>query len=269
MQTRCATLETKGIRCWIAPRDILPGEKWPPAIVSAINKCQLVVLIFSSNANVSPQVEREIQRAFEKGLIVIPLRVEDVTPSGSLDYYLGPVHWLDAITPPMERHIEGLAATVKLLISKTCAQTPFGIPARDPVKVLPSGTARTGHEHRLIFALSIAGCVILSLFVLNAWLMFGHTLRPETPVTAELTEIAPAPTQSPAAQLDGETEAGDVAGAGNDLLTQYDNARREGRSGDVSRIREQINKRLTPPKKERRNGKDFSRPAEGEVSTTF
>ncbi|MDQ3584148.1 MAG: toll/interleukin-1 receptor domain-containing protein [Acidobacteriota bacterium] len=67
LQTRCATLETKGIRCWIAPRDILPGEKWPPAIVSAINGCQLVVLIFSSNANVSPQVEREIQRAFEKG----------------------------------------------------------------------------------------------------------------------------------------------------------------------------------------------------------
>ena len=24
----CATLEAHGIRCWIAPRDILPGSDW-------------------------------------------------------------------------------------------------------------------------------------------------------------------------------------------------------------------------------------------------
>ena len=29
----CAALEAKGIRCWIAPRDILPGSDWGEAII--------------------------------------------------------------------------------------------------------------------------------------------------------------------------------------------------------------------------------------------
>ena len=32
----CARLESEGIRCWIAPRDILPGMSWGSAIVEAI-----------------------------------------------------------------------------------------------------------------------------------------------------------------------------------------------------------------------------------------
>jgi hypothetical protein len=29
----CARLEQQGIRCWIAPRDILPGRDWRTSIV--------------------------------------------------------------------------------------------------------------------------------------------------------------------------------------------------------------------------------------------
>ena len=32
----CAILESKGIRCWIAPRDILPGADWGESIVDAL-----------------------------------------------------------------------------------------------------------------------------------------------------------------------------------------------------------------------------------------
>ena len=32
----CAALENTGIRCWIAPRDIIPGMDWGEAIVNAI-----------------------------------------------------------------------------------------------------------------------------------------------------------------------------------------------------------------------------------------
>ena len=98
----CATLESGGIRCWIAPRDVSPGVDWGEAIVKAIGGCGVMILVFSSHANESPQVRREVQRAFERGLTVIPLRVEDVAPVESLEYYIGPVHWLDALTPPLE-----------------------------------------------------------------------------------------------------------------------------------------------------------------------
>jgi hypothetical protein len=99
----CATLESHEIRCWIALRDVTPGVDWGEAIVKAISGCRIMVLVFSSHANESPQVRRVVQRAFERGLTVIPLRVEDVNPVESLEYYTGPVHWLDALTPPLDR----------------------------------------------------------------------------------------------------------------------------------------------------------------------
>ncbi len=50
----CAALEANGIRCWIAPRDILPGSDWGEAIIDAIHACRAMLLIFSSSSNASP-----------------------------------------------------------------------------------------------------------------------------------------------------------------------------------------------------------------------
>ena len=114
----CVTLESNGVRCWIAPRDITPGVDWGEAIIEAIGATQLMVLVFSSNANESPQVKREVQRAFERGVTVIPLRLQDVEPSKSLEYYIAPLHWLDALTQPMEQHLRKLTQTVQTLLAK-------------------------------------------------------------------------------------------------------------------------------------------------------
>jgi Tol biopolymer transport system component len=113
----CATLETAGIRCWIAPRDVRPGAEWTGAIMKAISMSRVVVLVFSSHANQSAQVGREVHAAFEHGIVVIPMRVEEVVPSGSLDYYLGSVHWLDAMTPPLQQHLNQLAETIRALLA--------------------------------------------------------------------------------------------------------------------------------------------------------
>lgn len=113
----CATLEAGGIRCWIAPRDIVPGTDWGESIVRAISQSKLMILIFSSNANSSHQIKREVERAASKEVPIIPFRIEDASPSGALEYYLGTPHWLDAITPPLEHHLQQLAESVKLLLS--------------------------------------------------------------------------------------------------------------------------------------------------------
>ena len=59
----CAGLEAAGIRCWIAPRDIIPGSEYGAVLIEAIDNCRALVLVFSSNANASPQVHREVERA--------------------------------------------------------------------------------------------------------------------------------------------------------------------------------------------------------------
>ena len=59
-------LEKKGIVCWIAPRNIPPGATYAESIIGAINKCRLVILVFSSNANQSGHVKNEIEHASKK-----------------------------------------------------------------------------------------------------------------------------------------------------------------------------------------------------------
>jgi hypothetical protein len=92
---------------------------WGEAIIDAINTSRVMVLVFSSNANTSPQIQREVERAVNQGLIIVPLRIENVTPTKSLAYFIGPVHWLDALTPPLARHLQTLAEAVRLLLSRT------------------------------------------------------------------------------------------------------------------------------------------------------
>src|SRR5271167_4273292 len=98
----CATPESKSIRCWIAPRDILPGTEWAQSIIDGIAGSSLMLLVFSEHANASPQVRKEVERAVHRGMPIIPLRIEDVLPSGSMEYFLSTPHWLDAMTPPLE-----------------------------------------------------------------------------------------------------------------------------------------------------------------------
>jgi hypothetical protein len=68
----CAVLERNNIRCWIAPRDVLPGAVWGAAIIGAIQAAKIIVLVFSGAANTSPQIEREVERAISKGIPIIP-----------------------------------------------------------------------------------------------------------------------------------------------------------------------------------------------------
>ena len=113
-----ATLESKGIRCWIAPRDVLPGINYQEALVDAIDSTRIMVLIFSSHSNSSPHVIRELSRAVSKGVIVIPFRIEDVPLSKSMEYLVALPHWLDALTPPVEQHLNKLAETIQLFLNK-------------------------------------------------------------------------------------------------------------------------------------------------------
>jgi hypothetical protein len=114
----CARLESQNIRCWIAPRDVSPGKNYPTAIIEGIEGSKIMVIIFSTHSNKSEHVTREIAAALNKSLIIIPFRIEDVMLSKSMQYLLGTPHWLDAITPPLERHLDTLVITVKKYLSE-------------------------------------------------------------------------------------------------------------------------------------------------------
>ena len=138
----CARLEASNVRCWIASRDINAGADRVESIIEALQSCRVMILIFSSHSNASPQVSYEVQAAFEKGLTVMPFRIEDVQPSASIKYYIGSVHWLDALGEPMERHIEKLISQVKLFIAAPSReQASTTLPAGRVSPAIPEGIA--------------------------------------------------------------------------------------------------------------------------------
>ncbi len=112
----CSTLEKHGIRCWMAPRDVQPGDEWGGAIVDAIKASRAMVLVFSGHANESHHIPRELERAIGREIPIVPVRIENVEPRGSLEYSLSSVHWLDAISPPVEAHVVKLADRLRKML---------------------------------------------------------------------------------------------------------------------------------------------------------
>jgi hypothetical protein len=112
----CHGLEEAGVRCWIAPRDVGYGKSWDDAIVDAITEAKLVVVIFSAAANASRHVLNEVSTALDTAATVIPFRIDDIRPTGALRLHLGRLHWLDALAPPLERHIDRLIDSAKRIL---------------------------------------------------------------------------------------------------------------------------------------------------------
>jgi biotin transporter BioY len=142
----CATLEHTGIRCWMASRDILPGTDWGGAIVDAINASRVMVLVYSAKANDSPQIKREVERAVNRGLAVIPFRIEDVPMSPTLEYFMSMPHWLDAFTPPLQDHLDRLAETTRLILERAGAVLATRSGGQTTVRPPPARSLTTSRD---------------------------------------------------------------------------------------------------------------------------
>jgi hypothetical protein len=91
-------LERRGTRCWIAPRDVRPGEAFDNEIADAIETSRAMLLIFSDLCNDSEYIRREVTVAGESHKTVIPFRIEDVQPRRGLRVRLSDLHWIDGFT---------------------------------------------------------------------------------------------------------------------------------------------------------------------------
>jgi len=136
-QQVCFGLEATGIDCWMAPRDVRPGENWGRSIIKALGEARVMVLIFSRHTNESRHVNNEIERAVSHRLPIIPFRIEQVQPSEDLEFFISNCHWLDAIQAPLEPKIAELSAAVCGIVgtedsSPTAAtETPAPVSAPD------------------------------------------------------------------------------------------------------------------------------------------
>jgi TIR domain len=176
----CNRLESQRIRCWIAPRNITPGQNYPAAINNAIENSQAVVLLFSSAANASKDVQNEVALAFDHHKTVVPYRLENVKPTGAFQYHLGTVQWLDAWTPPRERHLQKLVDVI-LPMLRGVARAPL------PIENTPT------NKSPFPWAAFLGGVFFLGLVSLLLIAKSFYGPQPQTPVNTPAANAAAAP----------------------------------------------------------------------------
>jgi hypothetical protein len=108
------TLKAKNIPCWMASRPIISaGADWINKIFDALDESRVVVLVFSSNANKSPWVKREINYALDKNIMIIPFIIENVSPQGTFRALKSNFQYLEAYASPLQDHINELVKDVQ------------------------------------------------------------------------------------------------------------------------------------------------------------
>ncbi|HVF73366.1 MAG TPA: toll/interleukin-1 receptor domain-containing protein [Chthoniobacterales bacterium] len=188
----CSRLENQNIRCWIAPRDVHPGADYSNQIADALERSTAMVMVFSSGSNASRHVKSEIDRAFSLGKVIIPFRVEDVELDKGLAYYLSKTHWLDALTKPLDQHIDRLAGTIR----KVSGIEPPPVPLAQPVPLPPAPAPAPASKIPWI----IGGVVLaFGLLLAAAFLLFSRSQRRTDNAPQIPSQAQHAPLQNPSA----------------------------------------------------------------------
>jgi TolB-like protein/Flp pilus assembly protein TadD len=186
----CRHLESTGVSCWIAPRDIEPGTDWTHGILQGIASSRLFVLVFSRHANDSEHVQREVGRACSLQVPVLPFRTEPVEPRNSLEYFLQTVHWFDATTAPFEQHLPVLTERVKALLNGKSTVWSRGNSAEKEPAPAPTAFFRKKTGKRLLRVIGLIGAAVVAVAVIWFFVSSGH--QPTEPGRAPMVTAIPA-----------------------------------------------------------------------------
>ena len=106
-------LEERGLKVWIAPRDVRPGVDYSEALQEAIEACAAFIVLVTDKANKSPYVRVETEMAFSLHKPIFPVRTTDVKPGPGLALFLKIRHWTDAFGAQREESMDRLARELR------------------------------------------------------------------------------------------------------------------------------------------------------------
>ncbi len=183
----CAHLESAGLRCWVAPRDIVPGDDWPTAIARAIAASRVMVLVFSQNSNRSEEVSRELYLAASSKVIIVPFKIEDIQPEAGKAYFLGRTHWLDAMNPPTLEQIGQLIERVKsiLLVEPEKKYPPSDYP------VIKTNRSALAWLSGLSWKLRAMSFFLLTILLVSGFLVVPKLVNPSPPAAVPTQVVVP------------------------------------------------------------------------------
>lgn len=144
-----------GFRCWKAPEDIPIGTDWATAITEAMDGSAAAVFVLSQSSMASPEVLKELSLAVKRRLLVVPMRIEDVSFSGAWEYHIGHLQWIDAFAGTLQSACHDL--TTYLQQRLTGQDAPASTP---PAQSLASANRATPRRRWVLPAIVAVGLIV-------------------------------------------------------------------------------------------------------------
>ena len=191
------SMEARGQNCWIAGRNVRPGENFQEAIVRALREARVMVLVFTGNANNSEEIKKEVVLAGRHHVTVVPVRVEDVVPSDAFAYEFATRQWID-LFQDWEQQVEQLVAQIDMIL---------GTPADQRIAPLPAPKPKPADPFKAI-AIALAVILLVGGGALAIWRPWQEMAMPPprvagkiaAPAQQAVAAPAPTPASAPAAE---------------------------------------------------------------------
>jgi predicted ATPase len=90
-------LEARGVSVWIDRKSIAGGTSWSAEIVRGIEECMALVVLCSTAAMASPNVQQELQLAWEHRKAILPLLLDKTPLPRSVEYVLAGRQWVEVL----------------------------------------------------------------------------------------------------------------------------------------------------------------------------
>jgi hypothetical protein len=151
----CSSLEARGLRCWIAPRDVTHSQPYALECVRGISESEAFLLLASETAIASRQVLSEVEQAHKRDKPIYTVLIPPAKLCGEMDFYLSRLHWIES----GGRTAEEMAAKLAPVLAKEREW--------DEVAAPPS-LRRTMQYRPVAFARTLAATVLGIVLVLGA-----------------------------------------------------------------------------------------------------
>lgn len=151
----CQILERANVRCWIAPRDIMPGKEYAEEIQKAIKTSRAFLLLITKNSDSSHNVRNEIEIAVNCPTQKLGIVLNGYEMSGYLQYHFSRIQLLMLETPVVADSLNPLVKALSVPQSIT-----FPAPTVQTTSCkhnLPAPVAMIGRQEELEEIVSTLG----------------------------------------------------------------------------------------------------------------
>jgi non-specific serine/threonine protein kinase len=137
-------LEAQGIGVWIDRKSIAGGTSWSAEIVRGIRDCAAFLVLCSPKAMASPNVQQEVQLAFETRRPILPLLLAPTELPDAVRYGLAGRQWIELGDRPDSAWLPQLTQAIRTLGAPSRAATardasPANAPSSTPLSSPSAG----------------------------------------------------------------------------------------------------------------------------------